>query len=44
VEYMNRMFYGATKFNQQMCWSMPNQEGEVFAGNLCSPSCIACTD
>merc|ERR1712238_156619 len=44
VRYMNLMFYGATKFNQQMCWSMPVQEGEVFNGNLCSSSCIECTE
>jgi len=37
------MFYGATDFNQQICWLMPVEEGDVFDGNLCSP-CNECTE
>jgi len=41
---MDRMFYGASKFNpQQMCWLMPVDEGDVFDGNVCSP-CIECPE
>jgi len=41
---MDEMFYGATEFNQQMCWLMPSKkvEKDVFDGNVCSPSCIEC--
>jgi len=40
---MNGMFYGATDFNQQMCWLMPDETVEeyVFKGNVCSP-CNEC--
>jgi len=40
---MGSMFYGATDFNQQMCWLMPVEtvEGDVFNGNVCSP-CNEC--
>jgi len=41
---MNGMFYGATEFDQQMCWLMPVEtvEEDVFNGNVCSP-CNECT-
>jgi len=40
------MFYGATDFDQQICWfviwMMPVEEGDVFDDNLCSPCTEEC--
>jgi len=51
---MDGMFYGATKFNQQMCgWTVNltqvfvnlTQAEDMFDGSLCSvESCIECPE